>query len=102
MIFKKDLSFPECKDYLLMQIRQLEPKEQSSTSKSITLKVQKKNRIITIVLSIMNGKAILDITDSYYLLRIPRETFTSIDKYKMYVIQIASRLYDELGITNNG
>ena len=85
-----------------MQIRQLEPKEQSSTSKSITLKVQKKNRIITIVLSIMSGKAILDITDSYYLLRIPRETFTNIDKYKMYVIQIASRLYDELGITNNG
>ena len=102
MLFKKDLSFTECKDYLLMQIRQLEPTEHSSTSKSITLKVQKKNRVITIVLSIMSGKAILDITDSYYLLRIPRETFTSIDKYKMYVIQLASRLYDELGITNNG
>lgn len=99
MLFKKDLSFSECKDYLLIQIRQLEPTEHSSTSKSITLKIQKKNRVITIVLSIMSGKAILDITDSYYLLRIPRETFTRIDKYKMYVIQLASRLYDELGIT---
>lgn len=99
MLFKKDLSLTECKDYLLTQLRSMSPTVSDETSKSIKLKIDIKKRTITIALSIIGGKAIVDTTDNYFLLHIPRETLTSMEKYKQYIIYLTGKLYDELGIT---
>ena len=99
MLFKKDLPFSECKEYMEVQLRLLNPSTVNETTKSITYSIRVKNRTVNISLISVGGKVTVDVTDTYFLLRIPRETFNKIDKYRQFVISIAQKLYDEFGIT---
>ena len=99
MLFKKDLPFGECKEYMELQLRPLNPSTINETTKSITYNIRVKNRTVNISLIGVGGRMTVDVTDSYFLLRIPKETFNKIDKYKQFVISLAQKLYDEFGIT---
>ena len=81
-----------------VQLRPLNPSTVNETTKSITYSIRVKNRTVNISLISVGGKMAVDVTDSYFLLRIPKETFNKIDKYRQFVISIAQKLYDEFGI----
>ena len=99
MLFKKDLPFVECKEYMELQLRPLNPSTINETTTSITYSIRVKNRTVNVSLISVGGKMTVDVTDTYFLLRIPKETFNKIDKYRQFVISIAQKLYDEFGIT---
>lgn len=82
-----------------VQLRLLNPSTINETTKSITYSIRVKNRTVNISLISVGGKMTVDVADSYFLLRIPKETFNKIDKYKQFVISLAQKLYDEFGIT---
>lgn len=98
MLFKKTISFYECKDYFIMNSRELKPTIQDETNSTITFVMSKGKRSIKVCLKSIGNKILVDITDSFYLLRIPQETFSDIKKYKPYILQIVGKLYDELEI----
>ena len=81
-----------------MNLKQLDYNKTNETTNSIQFKVTNKSRIITFDLKYSAGKVVVDITDSFFILRIPRECFNDIEKYKKFIIQTMSKIYNEFGL----
>ena len=96
MLFGKKISFYEAKDFLITQSRFLKPEVSMETETFIELCiVRNKRRVCISITNLPNGVKV-DITDSYYLLHIPQETFKNITKYKAFIINSLHAISDEL------
>lgn len=88
MFGKNKIAFYECKNYALVRASEMcmKPEIKLETETNFEIVFHKGIRKISVSLIKHSGSPlIVDTHDSYFLLRIPRETFTNITKYKDYM-----------------
>ena len=99
MLFKKTISFYECKQYLIQNLVILNPQLNQETSSTVSYNLIQNRRVITLkIAELSKGTITVDVTDSFYLLRIPNEKFKDFTKYKNYILNLLSRLATELDL----
>ena len=99
MFGRGKMSFYECKQYLIQNLVILNPQLQNETSSTIVYSITQGRRVINIKLAeLVKGIITIDVTDSFYLLRIPTEKFKDFQKYKNYTINLINQLAEELGL----
>lgn len=96
MLFGKSISFYECKDYLVTQSRFLKPEVTHESDSFVELLVVRNKRRVSISITKVSNTIKVDVTDSYYLIHIPQETFKNITKYKQFIINTLHSISEEL------
>lgn len=77
----------ECKDYLLTNSIRLKPEITLDSKTRFEVTLRKKDRKVIIALITINGGQVeVDVSDSYYMLRIERKKFTNKDKCFTYIL----------------
>lgn len=93
--FGKKILFYECKDYALTRAveMQMKPEIKMETKTHFEMVFHKGIRTITVSIFKYSGVPLtVDVHDSYFLLRIPRETFTKTTKYKDYMNELLVKI----------
>lgn len=97
---KDRLMYHECKDYLLTSSTRLKPIVKQDSKTRFELQFTRKERHITIALITTNGASVeVDVSDNYYMLRIPRAKFTKKEKCFPYMMDIINKVETALDKT---
>lgn len=96
-MFGKKLSFYECKDYFITHIRSFDYTVLADTNSCFCVRAEKGSRFITITINnFKKGQVVVDITDSFGMLRIPKEKFSKESEYRMFIINSCTSIQKEL------
>lgn len=92
MLFGKKISFEECKNYILTNFRSLKYKVHINTPDCFCIRIEKETRYIDIYLRKSGKKVTVDVEDAFGIVRIPRETFNDIIKYREFMMNVELQL----------
>jgi hypothetical protein len=84
----KGIMFYECKDFLLTNATRMKPDIITDTKSHFEISFKKGSRKVNIALIHHIGYPIdVDITDSYYMIRIPRKSFKKKEKFQEFILK---------------
>lgn len=99
MFGRSKITFADCKQYLLQNISILNPQLNQETSSTVSYNLIQNKRVITLkIAELSKGIITVDVTDSFYLLRIPNEKFKDFTKYKNYMLNLINKIVTEIGL----
>lgn len=91
--FKHGITLYECKDYLYTNSLNMRPEIIINEPTHMKLKFKHNNRSITICVFQNDGYPItVDVEDSFFMLREPRKTFRTREKYQTYIFNILQKI----------
>lgn len=91
-MFGKRIMFYECKDFLMTNCVRLKPVVEIDSNTYLKIKFTNGKRNLFITLHKGRGSVIVDITDDYYMLRIPQEEFKNVEKYQAYILGMLKKV----------
>ena len=91
MFGKPKLDMIDIKRYLLDNLREFNYKVGNETDNSVTIQILINSRIIEVRM-MLHKKLIVDIEDSYFLLRIPRGEFKEINEYRQFIMSFIQKI----------
>ena len=92
---KKSLTFYTCKDYLFTRAREmsLNPNITTDTASHYEIEFTKGTRKVTVTMFVYKHSPVtIDVKDSHFILRIPRTTANSDDKFKLAANEILCKI----------
>lgn len=90
-MFGKQINFREAKNFLIDMLDGNKFTLKEDTDNYLEIEVTEKKRYI-IFKVYFNKKLTVDITDSYFLLRVPKTTFKKIEKYKEFIVESVNKI----------
>ena len=90
-MFGKQINFREAKNFLIDMLDGNKFTLKEDTDNYLEIEVTEKKRYIIFKLY-FNKKLTVDITDSYFLLRVPKTTFKKIEKYKEFIVESVNKI----------
>jgi hypothetical protein len=90
-LFGKQINFREAKNFLIDMLDGKTFTLKEDTDNYLEIEVTEKKRCI-IFKVYFNKKLTVDITDSYFLLRVPKTTFKKIEKYKEFIVESVNKI----------
>ena len=91
MFGKPKLDMIDINRYLLDNLREFNYKVGNETDNSVTIQILINSRIIEVRM-MLHKKLIVDIEDSYFLLRIPRGEFKEINEYRQFIMSFIQKI----------
>ena len=89
MFGKPRLDFLDIRRYVLDNLTEFDYVIKNETESSAEIGIKINSRVITIRLSLYKNKRLtVDVTDSYFLLRIPRAEFKELQDYKQFITSL--------------
>lgn len=93
MFGKPKLDMIDIKRYLLDNLREFNYNVGNETDSSVIVQILINSRVIEVRMMLhKNKRLIVDIEDSYFLLRIPRGEFKEINEYRQFIMSFIQKL----------
>lgn len=87
-MFGKGIMFYRCKDFLLTNATKMNPDIVMDTQSRFEMSFKKGSRKVNIALIHHTRYPVeVDITDSYYMIRVPRKTFKNEEKFQSFILK---------------
>lgn len=92
-MFGKKISFYECKDYIISNIKAFDFNVDENSQKCFSVKITQGSRVIVITISsYKRNKVNVDILDSYGIIRIPKEDFSKMEEFKTFIVNSCNKI----------